>query len=101
MVSYHQSVPEISTLECSAFIGKEHVVVVTRKGKEGFLYTQLCRKGNTGVYRLSMASKKDKCSGEECSLCSGTSVEDSMHIHKNGLLKASNIFIRSSHAYEV
>ena len=70
MGSYHQPVTEICTLKCGAFIGKEHVTVVTRKGKEGFLCIQLFRKVILVPYRLSMASKKDKYSGEKCSLCS-------------------------------
>ena len=70
MGSYHQPVPEICTLKY-AFIGKEHVAVVTRKGKEGFLCIQIFRKVILVPYTLSMASKKDKCSGEKCSLCSG------------------------------
>ena len=32
------------------------------------------------LYRLSMASKKDKCSGEECSLCSGN-INGRQHAH--------------------
>ena len=72
MGSYHQPVPEICMLECGAFIGKEHMVVVTRKG---FLYTQLCRKGNTNHY-----GKKDKCSREVCSLCS-SNISGRQHAH--------------------
>ena len=76
MRSYYPLVPEICTLKCGGFIGKEHVAVVTRKGKEGFLCTQLSRKGSTGT----MASKKDRCSGEECSLCSGK-INGRQHAH--------------------
>ena len=84
MGSYHQPVPEICTLKCGAFNGEEHVVVVTRKGKEGFLCTQLSRKINTGAVHYPWQVRKINVVEISAPCVQVTSMEDSMHIHKNG-----------------
>ena len=77
-----------------AFASPTYVAVVARKGKEGFLCTQLSRRGSTGT----MASKKGVV--EKSALCVQVkSMEDSMHFHKNGQLEY--IFNQSSSTYKV